>query len=323
VPRASVLLLSYNTRRWLREAVEGALAQSVPCRIILSDDASPDGSGELLEDLAATLDHGPHEVRLFRNPVNLGLGAHLSARMDAVVGDAVVMMAGDDISLPERVAQVLACFDADPDVMVTGGSYRRMDADGRDLGAGRDRLPPRFDAWHFARAGRFTTLLGAAMAFRPQVYHRFGPLTAVVEDNALTMRGMLLGEGVRLDTPLIRYRTGAGSLSGWVFARDGGPEAFVRRYRRLARMYRDVADDLDHALADPHGLRADRVRAGRRLAAMYRLEAEQREAMLDAPRRAWVGPIARGLWRPGLRRKSAERALKLVMPRRWIGLPPR
>ncbi len=322
-PRATVLLLCYNTRPLLRAALEGALAQTVPCRIVVSDDASPDGSGEALQQLLAELDPGPHQLHLHRNPHNLGLGAHLSARMGEVVGDAVVMMAGDDVSLPERVARVLEVFDRDASVMVTGGSYLKVDADGHVVGAGRDRLPARFDAWHFARAGRFTTLLGAAMAFRPEVFHRFGPLHAVVEDNALTMRGMLLGDGVRIDQPLIRYRIATDSLSGWVFARGGGSDAFVRRYRRLARMYRDVADDLEHALADPRGLRADRVRAGHRLADMYRLEAEQREAMLDAPRSGWIAPIARGLWRPGLRRKSIERAAKLLLPRRWIGLPPR
>ncbi len=51
-----------------------------------------------------------------------------------------------------------------------------------------------------------------------------------------------------------------------------------------------------------------------------RTKADARAAILDRPRREWLGPIWRGLRQPGLRRKSAERALKLLLPRRWFGL---
>ncbi|MFD0740257.1 glycosyltransferase family 2 protein [Lysobacter koreensis] len=318
-PRVTVLLLTYNTAELVEAAIAGALAQTVPCRILVSDDASPDGTGERIERALAGYD-GPHEVRVFRNPANLGLGAHLSARMTDACGEIVVLMAGDDVSYPDRAARMLEVFDADPAVMVAGGGYDRVDDDGHDLGLSHARVPARFDIHHFANAGRFTTLLGASMAFRREVFERFGPLRAVVEDNALTMRAMLLGTGVQLPAPLIRYRISSSSLSGWVFAKgDRSSEAFVRRYRRMIRMYRDVADDLDHALTRVDGLPADRVRAGRQLAGMYRLEAEQREVILDRPRREWIAPLWRGLARPGLRRKSLERAAKLLLPRAWFG----
>ena len=318
-PRATVLLLAYHTAALVEAAIAGALAQTVPCRIIVSDDCSPDGTGERIERALAGY-QGPHEVRVFRNPANLGLGAHLSARMADACGEIVVLMAGDDVSYPDRVQRMLDVFDADPNVMVVGGGYDRVDDDGNDLGLGHARVPPRFDIHHFANAGRFTTLLGASMAFRREVFERFGPLRAVVEDNALTMRAMLLGTGVQVQAPLIRYRISATSLSGWVFARgDRSSDAFIRRYRRMVRMYRDVADDLDHALTRVDGLPADRIRAGRQLAGMYRLEAEQREVILDRPRREWIAPLWRGIVRPGLRRKSIERAAKLLLPRAWFG----
>lgn len=320
VPRATILLLTYNTVELVEAAIAGVLAQTVPCRIIVSDDASPDGTGERVERALADYT-GPHQVRVFRNPANLGLGAHLSARMADACGDIVVLMAGDDVSYPDRVQRMLDVFDADPAVMVAGGGYDRVDDDGNDLGRSHARVPLRFDIHHFASAGRFTTLLGASMAFRREVFERFGPLRALVEDNALTMRAMLLGTGVRIEAPVIRYRVSAQSLSGWVFAKgDRSSDAFIRRYRRMIRMYRDVADDLDHALTRADGLQIDRVRAGRQLAGMYRLEAEQREVILDRPRREWIAPLWRGIVRPGLRRKSIERAAKLLLPRAWFGV---
>ena len=49
------------------------------------------------------------------------------------------------------------------------------------------------------------------------------------------------------------------------------------------------------------------------------LSFEQRMAMIDRPRSQWLAPIWRGLNMPGLRRKSAERALKLLLPRGMFG----
>jgi hypothetical protein len=44
-----------------------------------------------------------------------------------------------------------------------------------------------------------------------------------------------------------------------------------------------------------------------------------REAILDRPRAQWLAPLWHGLRHPGLRRKSAERALKVLLPRRGFG----
>lgn len=322
-PRATVLLLNYNTGARVGAAIAGALAQTVPCRIVVSDDASPDDSWLRIQQALDT-GHGPHQVRAVRNPDNLGLGAHLSARMAEVDTDIVVQMAGDDVSYPHRVERLLAAFDADPRVMVAGSAYDKVDDAGAPLGPDRGRVPEAFDIRHFASAGRFTTLIGASMAWRREIFDRIGPLHAQVEDNALTMRGALLGRGVQLPERLLRYTAGAGNLSSWVFAKgDGSQEAFQRRYRRLLRMYRDVADDLDGAIARvvEEGAAIDPavLRAARQVARMYRLEAEQREAILERPRREWIAPLWQGLSRPGLRRKSAERAVKLLLPRKWFG----
>ena len=322
-PRATVLLLNYNTGGRVGAAIAGALAQTVPCDIVVSDDASPDDSWARIQQ-TLDADHGPHRVRAVRNPENLGLGAHLSARMAEVDTDVVVQMAGDDVSYPHRVERLLAAFDADPRVMVAGSGYDKVDDDGNDIGPGKARVPDSFDIRHFANAGRFTTLLGASMAWRREVFDRIGPLHASVEDNAMTMRGALLGRGVQLPDRLLRYTVGAGNLSSWVFAKgDGSQEAFQRRYRRLLRMYRDVADDLDGAIArvGEAGIATDPVvlRAARQVASMYRLEADQREAILERPRIEWIAPLWQGLIRPGLRRKSAERAVKLLLPRKWFG----
>jgi uncharacterized membrane protein len=110
-------------------------------------------------------------------------------------------------------------------------------------------------------------------------------------------------------------------VSGCVFARDEAPEVAVRRrYERTVQFYRGTADDLEHCLRQMPELRGRPLRDARNVLAMYRIEADAREAILKHKRRHWLGPVLRGLLQPGLRRKSAERALKLLLPRSWFGL---
>jgi glycosyltransferase involved in cell wall biosynthesis len=56
-------LFAYNQEKYIREAVEGALAQTYePLEIILSDDCSSDRTFETMREMAATYD-GPHQVK--------------------------------------------------------------------------------------------------------------------------------------------------------------------------------------------------------------------------------------------------------------------
>jgi hypothetical protein len=111
-----------------------------------------------------------------------------------------------------------------------------------------------------------------------------------------------------------------GNLNDRVFDRSGSDyAAFERRHRRVIAMYRDIAADQRRCIAARTDLPDERRRLGLALAGMYELEAEMREVILEQPRRRWIGPLWRGLRHPGLRRKSAERALKLLLPRGVFG----
>lgn len=319
-PRASILLLTWRDRAFIDAALDGALAQTVPCEIIVSNDASDDGTHErVLERLAAY--DGPHHVTARQNDQNLGVAAHVSAVVPLSTAPIVVMMAGDDISRPDRVERILATFDAEPRVMALDSDYQAIDADGRAV---EHRMHPerdRFGLDYIARAGRLIGLLGASMAFRRDVFDRFGPLHGPIEDNALALRAALLGDCARLREPLVQYRQHGGSVSSGVFARTESPaDAKRRRYRRTIAFYRGTADDLEHCIARMDDLSPERRRLAGDIVEAYRIEADAREAMLDRPRRDWIAPVWRGLKHRGMRRKSLERAFKLLLPRRLIGL---
>lgn len=228
--------------------------------------------------------------------------------------------AGDDVSRPHRVADVLAEFAAHPQAQIVGSSVDDVDAEGHLIEAATRGLPRRVDQDWLLAQGKMATILGASMALRRALFTAFPPLVGRVEDNMLMLRGALAGECRCLPQPLLDYRRHDHNLGDWVFDRsEAGYAGWKRRQARVAGMYLEIADDQWRCVEARPDIATERREKGLRLQALYRLEAEQRLAMIDRPRSAWLAPLWRGLNMPGLRRKSAERALKLLLPRRLYG----
>ena len=317
-PSVTVLVIAYRMATTIEAALRSALAQTLPCEIIVSDDSSGDRS---LDVVAAVLNdyQGPHRVRTRSTARNLGLCAHLNELAAEASGDILVFASGDDISYPHRAQRIAETFAANPDAQLVGSAVDDIDADGSIIARSVRALPACVDQGWFLHRGRLMTAVGASMGVRRELLTKFPPLAGVVEDNMLSLRAVLAGDCLCLQEALIGYRRHANNLGDWVFDRsETGYAGFERRHRRVLSMYRDIAADQERCVAARPELPEARKRLALQLAQMYRLEADMREAILDRPRSEWIPYLWRGLRHPGLRRKSAERAIKLLLPRRWF-----
>lgn len=317
--RATVLVIAYRMAGTIVEALDSVLAQDLPCEVIVSDDCSGD---DALERCVVRLAGyaGPHRVRVRSTAANRGLCGHLVELAGLASTPVLVFQAADDLSLPHRVRRLVAELDAHPEAMLVGSTVDDVDAQGRPLVAATRGQPARMTQRDFLRAGSMCTVLGASMAVRRHLLVDLPPLVGKVEDNMLSLRAALLGECRCLPESLLRYRRHEANLGDWVFDRSGKDYAtWERRQRRVAAMYDEIADDQERCVAALPGLDPERRRQGLALATLYRREAAMRHALLSPRRRDWLGPLWTGLKTPGLRRKSAERALKLLVPRRWFG----
>jgi glycosyltransferase involved in cell wall biosynthesis len=318
--RISILMMAYKASDTIVAAMDGALSQTIACEIIVSDDGSPDDTFSIMQAHAENY-RGPHTLIVRRNEPNQGITQHLNTLMGLASGDIFIVMAGDDVSYPQRAIETSRAFAANPGAFVLGSSSDEVDMHDAFIRRRPRDLPATFSLMYFAKVGKLATILGATMAFRREIYDRFGPLRGSVEDNVITLRGALLGGGVFLDQALIRYRQNPDSLGNWLFARgDKSPQAFRKRYQRTSIMYLAIADDLEYSLSQVKDVKADDRQAAEQIIRIYRLEAEARTAILDKPRSQWISPIWRGLKQTGLRRKSFERAFKLLLPKRWFGM---
>jgi glycosyltransferase involved in cell wall biosynthesis len=312
----TVLVIAYRMRATIAESIASAFAQTVACEIVVSDDCSGDGTLEAAQ--AAVADYvGPHRVSVRSTQRNLGLCGHLTELAQIARGDVLVFLAGDDLAYPQRVARLLAEMEEFPQAMLVGSTVDDIDPHGKLIAARVRGLPTGLGQRWFLRRGKLKSVLGASMAVRRSLIAEMPPLEGAVEDTMLTLRATLLGECRCIPEPLLGYRRHDHNLNDWMHDRsERNFAAYERRHRRVLGMYRMIAADQERCVAARPDLPEERRRLALELAQMYRLEADMCEAVLDKPRRQWLGLLWRGLKHPGLRRKSAERALKLLLPKR-------
>lgn len=210
-PLVSLALSAYNQRRFVAEAVASALAQTYsPLEVLLSDDASTDGTFDIMKEMAAAY-RGPHKVILNRNRTNNGTAQHINRQIELLAGVVYVGMAGDDVSLPERTEKSMQAF------LVGGGRVQcvwtnatYVDDRGQETGSYQ---PDGFQGLHnrampVISMRRHPWVLGATSTYLMTVFREFGALDSRImqEDRALSLRAALRGEVHYLPSRLVRYR---------------------------------------------------------------------------------------------------------------------
>lgn len=249
-PRITLVLFAFNQAACVGDAVKACFAQEgEPLEIVLSDDASTDGTFAELQRLAAGY-VGPHHVKVRRNAVNLGVGAHYNAAVADCCGELIVTAAGDDISLPHRVRTLAAVWDASGQRADVLASYLiDMDADGRDLGVLRvDDLATWRSPDDWVRKRPY--VVGASHAFTRRLFERFGPIRADLpyEDQVMALRASCMGAGITIDEPLLRYRRGGLSAASAVRMDSAGYcQALAIKHTRQRALALQIHQDLTAA----------------------------------------------------------------------------
>ncbi|HTV99572.1 MAG TPA: polyprenol monophosphomannose synthase [Streptosporangiaceae bacterium] len=165
--RVAVIIPTYNERENL-DAISARVRTAVPeADVLIVDDNSPDGTGELADKLEA----GDEQIHVLHRPGKAGLGAAYIAGFGWALEhgyDVMVEMDADGSHQPEDLPKLLAALrDADAVIgsrWVTGGTVRNWPKSREALSRGANtyarlmlRLPVR-DATAGYRAYRAQTL---------------------------------------------------------------------------------------------------------------------------------------------------------------------
>ena len=106
-----VVLPTYNERENVERTVSAVLASAVHPHVLVVDDSSPDGTGELVSRMAAT---EPDRVQLLERPGKHGLGRAYAAAFTHVLPaghDVIVQMDVDGSHDPADVDRLVAALD--------------------------------------------------------------------------------------------------------------------------------------------------------------------------------------------------------------------
>ncbi|MCC7071438.1 MAG: glycosyltransferase [Deltaproteobacteria bacterium] len=141
-PTVSVATITYNHERFIRACVESVQRQQALFRIehVIGDDASPDGTLSILDELAAKYSD---RIRVLRHSENIGMHRNADRTLRACRGRYVALLEGDDQFLSEdKLARQVSFLETHPECSICFHPVTIVDNDGRAHGVFPEHQPP-------------------------------------------------------------------------------------------------------------------------------------------------------------------------------------
>jgi glycosyltransferase involved in cell wall biosynthesis len=230
----SVLVVTYNHARFVRQALDSAIAQRLPqpFEVLVSEDCSTDGTREIVQEYAK---RHPHLVRLLLSERNLHSNEVVARGVCAARGRYVAVLDGDDYwTSDDKLGAQVAFLDVRPDVTICFHNVQVVDEHSQTTG----RLwnapgQPEVSGLHELLRGNFIATSSvvyrrAAVSEIPAWYGGFFPVT----DWPLHVLYAREGRIGYLDRTLGAYRLHGGGLFSTLGEREK-LEANADFYRRL------------------------------------------------------------------------------------------
>ena len=206
-PSVSVVIPTYNNGRFLIEAIESALAQTVrPREIIVVDDGSTDDTRERLRPYATRV--------VYRYQANQGVSAARNLGIRIATGDFIAFLDSDDVWHPRKLELQLEVFRNRPDLGLLGAAGFHWPDSGFPQVDNEPENSVKLVSW--AQLVVKNRLVTSSVVIRSPVLKGAGEFDTQMqssEDRDLWLRvaeRSLIGN---LATPLIGYRNVPGSLS--------------------------------------------------------------------------------------------------------------
>ncbi|MEB3356311.1 MAG: glycosyltransferase [Synechococcales bacterium] len=209
----SVIIPTYNCDRYLSEAIDSVLSQTLAdVEIIIVDDGSTDQTQQVLTPY---LEQYSEQIR-YLYQANQGVAAARNRGIQAARGEFIAFLDADDYFLsPSKLADQVACFDQSSDLGLVQCGWRVVDEQGNPLAdkhPWKSRSTLTLEDWI-----RWKTVLPSAMMIRRSWLERVGGFDLRFppsEDVDLALRLSLMGcRAVWLKQVAVGYRQHGGNAT--------------------------------------------------------------------------------------------------------------
>jgi glycosyltransferase involved in cell wall biosynthesis len=217
-PRVSVIMAVYNGERYLREAVDSILAQSLPdLELIVVNDGSSDKTPEIL---ASYMDP---RVRVSHNERNVGPAAARNTAISLARAPYIAIQDADDVALPYRLHKQVCFLETNASISLVGSHAVTIDEHGREQGALTS--PPAEDKeikWELLFRNPF---IHSSVMIRRSILDGMRHYTddpvlcrAFVEDYELLSRINRVARSANVPEPLEKYRLNPRGVSARTYS---------------------------------------------------------------------------------------------------------
>lgn len=216
-PLVSIVLRCFNQEKFVAEALDGLLAQTyAPLEIVIIDDCSTDRTGEIIQN---KLNEHPErsDIKFVRRAENQGSEATCREGLLRTKGEFILMMAGDDIMLPNMADEMVKVWNAEGvSLVATNACY--IDENSQPLGRMFREYADPIDTSieTLARDGSNTCCFGATIGIERDLYDTFGwPPAAFLRacDIMLPFYANLHKGAHFIKEPLLKYRVHSSNSS--------------------------------------------------------------------------------------------------------------
>lgn len=110
--KVSILIITYNQKDLLQECIESCLKQThANIEIVVADDASIDGTQDLLRDYEKKY---PSKFILRLSKTNQGITRNSNLALAACTGKYIAIMGGDDLMYPNKIQRQVELMESNP-----------------------------------------------------------------------------------------------------------------------------------------------------------------------------------------------------------------
>jgi glycosyltransferase involved in cell wall biosynthesis len=174
----TAIIPAFRSEKVVIRAIESVLSQSSPVdEIIVVDDASDDGTAQVVRDFA--INHS--QIRLIVNNQNLGPGQSRNAAWSLAKSEYLAFLDADDTWHPKKIELQREWFSANPSEVICGTQHCIVNAN--EMQSGGEQTS-QFTIKDLLRRNRFTT---PSVMLRREISLRFDPKLQLSEDYLLWM----------------------------------------------------------------------------------------------------------------------------------------